>query len=61
MNAQEIGLALAKARIAAGMSQADLASKMDTTQSAVSRAESGAVTPSIDFIDRAARATGRPI
>ena len=41
-----------------GMTQSDIAKNMGTSQSAISRALSGSVDPSIDFLDRFARAIG---
>ena len=61
MNVYEIGLALARTRRAAGLTQAALAARIGSTQSAVSRAEAGGASPSIEFIQRFAEATGRPI
>jgi transcriptional regulator with XRE-family HTH domain len=43
------------------LTQAQVAERMGTTQSAVSRAESGLVDPSSGFIDRFAIAVGKPI
>ncbi len=61
MNAATIGREMAKRRRAAGLTQAELASRMGTTQSAIARAESDwKTTPRLDFLDRFARATGRP-
>lgn len=57
----EIALLLAQARARSGLTQTQLASAMGTTQPAVARAESGYRLPSIEFIDRWAKATGRPI
>lgn len=61
MNAREVGLELAKARRRAGLTQAALAARIGTTQSAVSRAEAGRTMPSLRFIDRVASATGVPV
>lgn len=41
-----------------GLTQKDIALKMGTTQSAVSRALSGSVSPTIGFLDRFAKAIG---
>lgn len=57
----ELGLILAAARQRSGQTQAQLAKAMMTTQPAVARAEAGYRMPSIDFIERWARATGEPI
>jgi ribosome-binding protein aMBF1 (putative translation factor) len=63
-NADEFGLAreLVAARIRAGLTQAELAERMGTTQSVVARLESGARLPSVKTLLRFAKATGaRPV
>jgi predicted transcriptional regulator len=50
--------ALVKARTDAKMSQADLAKRIGTTQSAIARLEGGKVSPSISTLRRYAEATG---
>ena len=50
--------AVAEARVRAGLSQAQLARRMRTTQSTVARLESGHSRPSTRTLDRLARATG---
>ena len=50
--------AVAKARARAGLSQAQLAKRMKTTQSAVARLESGRGKPSTRTLTRFAKATG---
>jgi transcriptional regulator with XRE-family HTH domain len=50
--------AVAKARARAGLSQAELAKRMKTTQSAVARLESGRGLPSTRTLSRFAKATG---
>ena len=57
--AREVGAALARMRRRAGMTQAELANLMGTTQSAVSRAETGGRMPSVGFMERYAWAAGR--
>ena len=62
--ADEFGLAreLIAARVRAGLTQAELAGRMGTTQSVVARLESGARLPSVKTLLRFARATGaRPV
>ena len=54
----ELAQALVEARTQAGMTQAELAAGMKTTQSAVARIESGRVPPSTRTLERVARATG---
>jgi ribosome-binding protein aMBF1 (putative translation factor) len=49
---------LIEARTRAGLSQAQLAQRMKTSQSYVARIESGKVRPSTDALHRVARATG---
>ena len=49
---------VAKARARAGLSQAELAKRMKTTQSTISRLESGRGLPSTRTLGRFARATG---
>ena len=50
--------AVAKARARAGLSQAQLAKRMKTTQSAIARLESGRAKPSTRTLARFAAATG---
>ncbi|SRR6266511_447726 len=61
MNAERIGRLVAQARRGAGLTQAGLAERMGTTQSAVSRLESGRSVPSLRILEKVARATGSPI
>ncbi|TMC52270.1 MAG: helix-turn-helix transcriptional regulator [Chloroflexi bacterium] len=61
MTRTEIGMLLARARMQAAMTQSRLAEAMGTTQPVVARAEGGYRLPTIDFIDRWARATGAPL
>ena len=49
---------VAKARSRAGLSQAELARRMKTTQSTIARLESGRGRPSTRTLDRFAKATG---
>jgi transcriptional regulator with XRE-family HTH domain len=53
------GQVIKQAREAAGLSQAALADRMGTTQSAVARLESQRSNPRIDTLDRAIAATGQ--
>lgn len=57
----EIGLILASARRRSGKTQAQLAQAMGTTQPAIARAEAGYRMPTLEFIERWARATEAPI
>ena len=61
MTRAEIGLILADARRRSGKTQAELAKAMETPQPAIARAEAGLRMPTLQFIERWARATGRPI
>jgi transcriptional regulator with XRE-family HTH domain len=55
------GQSLRAARTRAGLSQAELARRLGTTQSAVARAETDAMEPGLAYLRRVAAATGRPI
>jgi ribosome-binding protein aMBF1 (putative translation factor) len=48
-----------RAREAAGLTQTELARCMGTTQSAIAAIEAGARTPTVDLLERLARACGR--
>lgn len=50
--------ALIKARIHAGLTQKELAQRMNTTQSVIARMEGGRVKPSSRTLERFAKATG---
>lgn len=50
--------AIIGARVKAGLTQDELASRMDTTQSAIARLESGRALPSARTLKRLADATG---
>ena len=54
----ELAREFIKARVAANMTQTDVAEKMATTQSVIARLESGKRVPSIKTIDRFAKAVG---
>ena len=61
---EEFSLAheLIAARVRAGLTQAELAQRMGTTQSAIARLESGARLPSVKTLLRFAKATrSRPV
>lgn len=59
---QMLGAELPRARVAAGLAQREVARRMWTTQSAVSRLERGRATwPSLSAIERCALAVGRRI
>jgi predicted transcriptional regulator len=54
----EIAAELLRARLRAGLSQAELAERMGTSQSAIARLESGQTLPSTKTLLRYAEATG---
>ena len=54
----ELARALIETRARAGLTQAQLARRMKTTQSVVARLESGRVRPSTTTLEKVARATG---
>ena len=56
-----LALALLQARTKAGLTQADVARKMRTTQSVVARIESGSTAPNLRTLERYASAIGRRI
>lgn len=56
-----LALALVRARTKAGMTQADVARKMRTTQSVIARIESGRNPPNLRTLQRYADAVGRRI
>jgi transcriptional regulator with XRE-family HTH domain len=53
----DVARALIEARTAAGLSQAQLARRMKTSQSYIARLEGGKVRPSTDALERFAHAT----
>jgi len=57
----EISAELLRARLRAGLSQAELATRMQTSQSAIARLESGQTLPSTKTLLRFAEATGSKI
>lgn len=54
----EVAGAIIEARTKAGLTQAQLAERMKTTQSVIARLEGGRAHPSIETLERLARATG---
>lgn len=54
----DLARAMIEARVTAGLTQAQLAQRMATTQSVVARLESGRSRPSTQTLERLARATG---
>lgn len=51
--------AMLQARAAAGVTQAEMAERMGTTQSAIARLEGGRVSPSVATLQKYARALGK--
>ncbi len=49
---------ITEARMYAGLTQAQLAKKINTKQPSIARAENGTVIPSISFLNKIAKATG---
>ncbi|MBN9051778.1 MAG: helix-turn-helix transcriptional regulator [Rhizobiales bacterium] len=56
-----LAAAVARARMRSGLSQAELAKRMKTTQSTVARLESGRMMPSTRTLGRFAKATGHKL
>ena len=54
----ELTRSLIQARIAAGLTQAQLAERMETTQSVIARLESGRARPSTRTLEKIAASTG---
>jgi len=54
----ELARAVVRARVEAGLTQEQLAQRMQTSQSAVARLESGRFRPSTKTLERLAAATG---
>ncbi|MGV8937218.1 MAG: helix-turn-helix domain-containing protein [Allorhizobium sp.] len=52
---------LIRARTDANLTQADIAKRIGTTQSAIARLESGNISPSLSTLSRYAAATGRKL
>lgn len=62
MSPAVVGIELAKVRKVAGLTQAEVARRMGTSQPAIARAESGWISiPSIEWLSRYAKAVGRPL
>lgn len=51
--------AMIRARVEAGLTQAEAAARMGTTQSAIARLEGGKVSPSVDTLRKYAAAVGK--
>ena len=61
MKAVALGRELARRRREAGLSQAELAARMGTSQAAISNMESGRTLPTLSVLERFAEGTGRPL
>lgn len=55
----ELARTLIKARVEAGLTQAQVAKRMKTSQAAIARMEGGKVKPSANSLERYAKAIGR--
>lgn len=55
----ELGRTISKWRLAAGLTQEQLALRVGTKQPVISRVEAGRSLPSIPFLERCAKATGQ--
>jgi ribosome-binding protein aMBF1 (putative translation factor) len=56
--AMELAEMVYRARESAGLTQTELARRMGTTQSAIAAIEAGARTPTVELLERLARACG---
>ncbi len=54
----EVAAQVIELRLKQGLSQAQLAQKIGTGQSAIARLESGTYNPSVSFLEKVAQATG---
>jgi len=61
MSPAQLGVELRARRVKAGLTQAELAKALETTQPAVARIEAGIVVPSFLFVDRWVATTGYPL
>jgi transcriptional regulator with XRE-family HTH domain len=61
MEPAQIGRVLERLRRGAGLTQAELAARIGTTQAALSKIETGRTMPGLELLERAARAIGRPL
>lgn len=57
-DASELGARVRAERERLGLTQSELAERMETTQPTIARLEAGGVTPSLDTLHRAANALG---
>jgi transcriptional regulator with XRE-family HTH domain len=61
MKPARVGPIVERLRMEAGLTQAELARRLGTTQAAISKIETGRTVPGLDLLDRLATALGRPI
>jgi transcriptional regulator with XRE-family HTH domain len=61
MRPARIGPVLERLRLEAGLTQAEVARRVGTTQAAISKIETGRTVPGLELLDRLASAIGRPI
>lgn len=61
MEPAQVGRLVERVRREAGLTQAELAARIGTTQAALSKIETGRTMPGLELLDRVARAIGRPI
>jgi transcriptional regulator with XRE-family HTH domain len=61
MKPARIGPVVERLRMEVGLTQADLARRVGTTQAAISKIETGRTVPGLELLDRLAAAIGRPI
>ena len=61
MKPARIGPVLERLRLEVGLTQAELARRVGTTQAAISKIESGRTVPGLELLDRLATSLGRPI
>lgn len=54
----DISMLVTEARLHAGLTQGQLAKRMKTKQPSIARVESGRILPSLDFLDKLAKAIG---
>jgi XRE family transcriptional regulator, fatty acid utilization regulator len=61
MKPARVGPIIERLRLEAGLTQAELAGRVGTTQAAISKIETGRTIPGLELLDRIATALGRPI
>lgn len=61
MKPARVGPIVERLRLRTGLTQAELARRIGTTQAAISKIETGRTVPGLELLDRIASALGRPI